>query len=387
MKPYTFNAPAITFKREGWKDLPATLAPFGTTGMLVTGQSFASALGIREELLGGLESEGTRVIEITRKGGEPTTDEADALAARARAEGIAWVLAIGGGSVLDAGKAAAALATNGGGAARYQEGPVLSVPGIPFVAVPTTAGTGSEVTSNAVLINPARGVKLSIRGPGMLARKAILDPVLTASAGKRVTAHAGMDALVQAIESLVSVASNPLTDMLALEAIRHIWHALPRAFEDGSDLDARERVLHGSLLSALSFANGKLGAVHGFAHPIGARLGLPHGLACGVLLPHVMRFNLDGGITDVTRKYAMTCRIMDGDIACDDIDDILLATRAIEHVVALQARLGIPARLGDTGMTVGDIDPVVQDTKGSSLDANPRSTTKESLAGILRGAL
>ncbi|HME54784.1 MAG TPA: iron-containing alcohol dehydrogenase [Candidatus Lokiarchaeia archaeon] len=389
LKPFTFRTPRIVFKRESWKDLPKICAEFGEKGLLVTGTTLKDKSGIYPELMNEFEAKNLVVEEITRKGGEPTVTEVDTLAGELREEDqrVDWVLGIGGGSTLDLAKSAAGLSRNEGSAAEYQQGKDLITEGITFIAVPTTAGTGSEITNNAVLINEATHAKLSIRGDKMMAKVAVFDPVLTVSMSPETTAYSGTDALVQAIEAYVSKASISITDLLAEKAIEIIAGVLPIVYQDGQDIIAREQMLYGSVLSALSFSNAKLGAVHGFAHPIGALFNKPHGMICGILLPHIMRFNLDGELPDVIRKFAWIGRTLQKPALDGEVSDIEMANMAITKIQELLAALAIPAKLSEIGLTADDIPAIVADTKGSSLANNPRDTSKELLEQILTVAM
>ena len=225
--------------------------------------------------------------------GEPTVDLARAAVAAAREHGADVVAAIGGGSVIDTGKAVAMLLGNGGDPLDYLEvigaGRAITRPSVPCVAVPTTAGTGAEVTANAVLASPAHRVKASLRGVTMIPRAALVDPLLTLSCPPAVTAASGMDALTQCLEPFVSPMANPLTDAVAREGIRRAAAGLRRAYADGSDLGARADMSVASLAGGMALANAKLGAVHGLAGVIGGTVAVPHGVACAALLAPVMR--------------------------------------------------------------------------------------------------
>jgi alcohol dehydrogenase class IV len=230
--------------------------------------------------------------------GEPTVELARAGVRAVEASGAAAVIAYGGGSALDAGKAIAALATNGGEPLDFLEvvgrgQPLMHVP-LPLVAIPTTAGTGSEVTRNAVLAVPEAGVKASLRSPSMLPRLAVIDPDLLAGLPRAVIASSGLDALSQVIEPFLSARANPLSDALAREGIRRSAGALARAYASGlaEDSGAREDLAVASVCGGLCLANAGLGAVHGFAAPAGGMLGAPHGAICAALLPHVLAVNL-----------------------------------------------------------------------------------------------
>lgn len=206
------------------------------------------------------------------------------------------VIGLGGGSVLDAGKAIAALVTNLGNVFDYLEvigkgQPLVNAP-LPFIAIPTTAGTGTEVTRNAVLGSPAHGVKVSLRSPMMLPSLAIVDPELTYGLPPEITASSGLDALTQLIEPFVSVKANPMTDAICREGIRHAAKSLRTVYHNGADASAREGMSLASLFGGLALANAALGAVHGFAGPLGGMLNAPHGAICAKLLPLVMEVNI-----------------------------------------------------------------------------------------------
>jgi alcohol dehydrogenase class IV len=204
------------------------------------------------------------------------------------------VIAVGGGSVIDTAKAAAALATNGGRLPDYQGVDQFRAPALPLVAVPTTAGTGSEATRVAVVTDGARNVKMMLMADALLPRAAVDDARLTVSVPPGPTAAAGLDALTHAVEAYLSRRAQPLTDTLALAAIRTIVACLPRAWRDGGDLAAREGMMTAQLQAGLAFSNSSVALVHGMARPLGAHFGVPHGLANAVLLPAVLRFSLPG---------------------------------------------------------------------------------------------
>ncbi|HID56081.1 TPA: iron-containing alcohol dehydrogenase [Candidatus Poribacteria bacterium] len=350
-------------------------AEFGRKALLVTGRRAMRESGTLDKALKLLRESNVKTAIFDKVEPEPSTDTVDEGVRIAKEQGCDLVVGIGGGSAMDAAKAIACLVRNEGSASEHQRGiRRIEREGLPFIAVPTTAGTGAEVTKNAVLIDKSRNVKASIRSPLMLAKVALVDPLLTLSAPPRVTAGSGMDALTQAIESYVSLASNPISDALAIRAISYIYDFLPRAFESGDDVEAREKVMLGSFMTGLSFANASLGAVHGLAHPIGAHFGVPHGIACAILLPHVMRFNLD-----VRReKYAEIAAAMGAEPDPET---------SIEKVEELMARLDLPRGLSHFGVKEEELEKVAGDAGGSSLNNNPNPTTKEDLIEILRNAL
>ena len=214
----------------------------------------------------------------------------------AKAERCELVIGFGGGSALDAAKAIAAMLANGGELLDYLEiigrGKPLTKPSAPFIAIPTTAGTGAEVTRNAVLASPEHKVKVSLRSPLMLAKVAVVDPELTYDLPSALTASTGLDALTQLIEPFVCNRANPMTDGLCVEGLRRAARSLRMAFGKGRDQDAREDMAVASLFGGMALSNAGLGAVHGFAGPIGGSFSAPHGAICAALLPHVMAMNL-----------------------------------------------------------------------------------------------
>ncbi len=233
---------------------------------------------------------------IRRQRGEPTVADVDAAVEQARRSNCDSVFALGGGSAIDAAKATAGLLTSGGSAVDYMEivgnGRKIANPAAPWMAIPVTAGTGAEATRNAVIGLPAKRFKASIRSELLLPRIALIDPELAVTVGPSVTASSGMDALCQLIESYTSTGASPLTDILAMRGIHLAARNLPRAFHDGSDLDVREAMAMAALLSGMTLTSAGLGAVHGFAAPLGANFPAPHGTICATLLPHVIAANI-----------------------------------------------------------------------------------------------
>jgi alcohol dehydrogenase class IV len=320
--------------------------------------------------------------------GEPTLEMAQAGAAAARAADCDVVLGLGGGSVLDAGKAIAALATQPGDVLDYVEvigrgGPLVSPP-LPCVAVPTTAGTGSEVTRNAVLGSPEQGVKVSLRSPLMLPRAAVVDPELTLSLPPAVTAATGLDALAQLIEPFVSVKRQPLTDAVCRTGLVRVAWALRKACSDPTDLVAREAMSLASLCGGMALANAALGAVHGLAGPLGGTFPAPHGAVCAILLAGVIETNIAAarrtGDADTLGRYAEIARLLTADATAPP-------ESAAAWVRQLVAELAIPP-LSAYGMTAADISAVVQKAKqASSMKGNPVTLGDDELAAIVSVAL
>ena len=263
----------------------------GRRAFVVTGRNARHG----EALAAVLRGQGMDVVNFSVSG-EPEIDTVRAGVALAKQERRNFVIGIGGGSAIDAGKAIAAMLTNNGDLLDYIEiigrGKALTKWSAPFTAIPTTAGTGSEVTRNAVLASPEHKVKVSLRSPLMAARVAVVDPELTYDLPPALTASTGMDALTQLIEPFVCNRANPMTDGLCVEGLRRAARSLRVAFSKGQDKDAREDMAVASLFGGLALSNAGLGAVHGFAGPMGGSFSAPHGAICAALLPHVMAMNL-----------------------------------------------------------------------------------------------
>jgi alcohol dehydrogenase class IV len=321
--------------------------------------------------------------------GEPTTSMVERGAEYARTERCDVVIAYGGGSVIDAAKAIAALITNRAPLRDYLEvvgrgRPITERPA-PLIAIPTTAGTGAEVTRNAVLMVEEERVKVSLRSALMLPTVALVDPVLTYSLPPAVTASSGLDALTQCIEPFTSSQANPLTDGIAREGIRRAAGALRRAYHDGGDVGARSDMCIASLCGGLSLANAKLGAVHGFAAPLGGMFPAPHGAVCARLLPRVAAMNVHALRERDPHSPALE--------RYDEVARLLTATphaRAEDGVAWLRElvdELGIPP-LSVYGVTAGDIARVVaQARKASSMAGNPIVLTDGELEDVLGAAV
>ncbi len=321
--------------------------------------------------------------------GEPTVGTASEGVKLALKHGCDMVIGLGGGSVLDAGKAIAALTTNRGDVFDYLEvigkGQPLTDAPLPYIAIPTTAGTGSEVTRNAVLESPAHGLKISLRSPLMLPSIALVDPELTCTLPPAITASSGLDALTQLIEPFVSVKANPMTDAICHEGIRHAAKSLRQAYHNSMDKPAREGMALASLFGGMALANAALGAVHGFAGPLGGMLHAPHGELCARLLPLVMEANIKAlesrhaGHVAIQR-YVEIAQIVTGDKNASAQD-------GVKWVSDLVNELKIPS-LSVHGMNETHIPDAVQKTlNASSYKGNPIPLNERELAGILEKAL
>jgi len=313
---------------------------------------------------------------------EPYLDRADQAADLGRDNDVGLVIGIGGGSAMDTAKAAAVLITNPGKAEDYVGLNKVSTPGLPTIMIPTTAGTGAEVTFTAVFTNRQTKAKGGINSPYLYPNLAILDPELTVSLPADVTAYTGMDALAHAIESVTSKSSSIFTEALSLTSVRLISANLRRAVFHGNDMTARENMLMGSLLGGLGLADAGVGACHALAYPLGGNYRIPHGLANAVLLPHVMAFNLPAA----EQSLSMIARSMG-----EPVDGLPLRTAAdaaVEAVRTLCNDIGIPESLSDIGIPRADI-PLLVDTAlkvTRPVENNPRFLGREEAARIYENA-
>jgi alcohol dehydrogenase class IV len=378
------TAGRILFGCGSSEQLPTLAQGLGSMALLVLGRSRRRG----EVLTARLATAGVRSLIFTVDG-EPTTHLVDEAAALARTRACDLVIAVGGGSVIDTGKAVAAMLTHPGAVLDYLElvggGKPLVRHCVPCIAVPTTAGTGTEVTRNAVLGVPEHQVKASLRSHHLLPRLAVIDPELCCSLPPEVTAYTGMDALTQLIEPFVSTAANPLTDGVCREGLLLAGRSLAAAFHDGSDLAARQDMCAAALFSGMALANAKLGAVHGLAGVLGGATGHPHGAICARLLPFVMEANIqalqdgrDGAAT--LPRYAEVARILTGNPSARSQD-------GVEWVQSLCTELKIPP-LRDAGLTVAECSRIIPTAqRASSMQGNPVRLSDEELLGILENAI
>ncbi len=378
------TATRIVFGAGMMREAGSLAKAFGHRALVVTGRALRRAVS----LLNALQREAVEAVAFSVPG-EPELETVARGIALAKEQRSDMVISFGGGSAIDAGKAIAAMLANEGELLDYLEvigrGRTLANPASPFIAIPTTAGTGSEVTRNAVLASPIHRVKASLRSPFLLARVALVDPELTYDLPPALTASTGLDALTQLIEPFVCSRVNPVTDALCVEGLRRAGRSLRTAFEHGGNAAAREDMSVASLFGGFALANAGLGAVHGFAAPIGGMFSAPHGAVCAALLPHVVDMNLRAlrqrmAASETLCRFEQVARLLTG-------RPTATADDAVVWLRALVADLHIPD-LGSYGLKRENTAELVEKaTQASSMKANPIALTPQELTQILEEAL
>lgn len=372
------TAGRIVFGSGTSSEVPGIAQSLGRRLLLIAHRSFA---GLNPALTTPLKTAAAETFEIA---GEPDFERVRLGTTLGRNAGCDHVVAVGGGSAIDAAKAIAMLLSNGGDPLDYAEvigaARPIEKPPLPWMAVPTTAGAGAEATRNAVLRSPEHAVKVSLRSPSMLPTVAVVDPDLTHSLPRSITSTTGLDALSQVLEPFVSRKANPLTDALCREGLIRIGRSLLRATQVGSDSAAREDMSLGALLGGMALANAGLGAVHGFAAPIGGAFNAPHGAVCAALLAPVMEANLAAANPSLRGRYIEAARLLTGrtDASAED---------GVKWVRTLTTNLSIPG-LAAYGLTEAHIPDLCEKAlRASSMQGNPVPLPLTTLATILRAAL
>ncbi|HSH12968.1 MAG TPA: iron-containing alcohol dehydrogenase [Desulfurivibrionaceae bacterium] len=314
---------------------------------------------------------------------EPGLKLADNGCKLAKKAGCDCVIGVGGGSAMDVAKAVAILMTNGGKAEDYLGLGKIKKAGVPKIMVPTTAGTGAEVTFTAVFINEKTKSKGGMNGDPLYPEAALLDPELTLSMPPHVTAATGIDAFIHAVEAYLSTQAHPISDMYALEAIELISQNLPKAYAHGGNLEARSNMMLGSLLGGKALATAGVGLVHAMSYPLGGMFGIPHGLANAVLLPFVIEYNLIGN----PAKYAAVAEVMGYDTS--DLPLREAASLAVEAIYNLNRDVGIPGSLAELGIPVERLEEMadIALTVTRPVENNPRKPTRDEVIQVYRNAM
>jgi alcohol dehydrogenase len=383
VKVFSFQgARKIVFGQGAVENLPAEIeALHGKTVLFVLDRGLKD-VGVAEKVIDVAQRNGICVVTYDQVTPEPSPSLADAAAALAKEKGCDLVVGVGGGSSLDVAKASAMLVKNGGKAEQYIGLETVPERGLPTILIPTTAGTGSEVTFTAVFTMRDKKKKGGINSRFLYPDVALLDPSLTETLPPGPTATTGADALTHAIEGYTSLQGNPMSDLVAREAIRLIGANLGRAVRNGKDREARTDMLLASLMAGLALASAGVGACHALAYPLGAFFDVPHGLANAVLLPYIMEFNLHAAET----KFASVATLMDPALSGNRAE--VLALAGVDIVRALTQGVGIPQTLTALKIpetAVSDMAEMAM-TVARPLANNPRKVTKEQAMEIYKKA-
>ncbi len=365
---FTFRtAGQICFEAGARRAIGKLVAPLSQNVALFTGGESLRKSGELDRAIASLQAEGVHVTLFDGIHQEPDCETVDRLVRETRAAGCRGIVAIGGGSVMDVGKSVAGLVDADGGVRDYLDGvgigKELQNPSLPFAVLPTTSGTGSETTNNAVLISRAEGWKRSIRDDKLLPALVIVDPELMLALPPAQTAESGMDTVAQLIEAYTSRCATAMSDTVALSGLAHA-SALPKAFSFGASIDARSSMAFASLMSGIAITQGGVTACHGLASGFGGALGVPHGRACAILLPHVMQLNRDA----LPERYRDIAERLTGKRFSDVQEG---AHVAVETVREWLATMGIPEDFSDFQVGESDIDRILAGSSASGLSKNP----------------
>lgn len=395
--PYDFFAPnRILF---GWgrrAEIGSLTMSLGSRAFVVSGSCTLEANGTIDELCRLMQSAGVVTERLAMQTREPEVMDVDAAVERLLSLGVRdgdCVVAIGGGSAMDLAKAVAAMATNrdGDSVKDFLEGGgrglKIERPPLPLLAIPTTAGTGTEATKNAVISSFDPPFKKSLRSDLMVPKVVLIDPELTVSLPRDITAHTGMDAITQLIESLISRRAKPIPRALCWQGLEL---ALPAMFELSRDLtnrSAREAMSHAALLSGIALANSGLGIAHGVAAALGVHAKTPHGLACAVMLPAALQINRDVAKTDLAQLGRQCCHWLCGEHGLPSLDKQCSDDAMVMHLLAvvctLNERFGISQRLSALGVTREQLPAIAKSSRGNSMDGNPCDVSDEELLATL----
>ncbi|MFH0861223.1 MAG: iron-containing alcohol dehydrogenase [Candidatus Altiarchaeota archaeon] len=333
--------------------------------LLVTGGSAMKKLRVTDRIVSLLGDYDVSVFDGVES--NPSVETVDS--ATKEASDCNMIIGLGGGSVLDAGKVIALLAVNGGSASGCLTGRKVEKKGLPFIAVPTTSGTGSEVTGISVLTDKKIKNKESFRSDLIYPDVALVDPMLTVTMPPKVTAASGLDALTHAFESYVSKKASPITEAFSLASAQIVWDNILEAYNEGSNVTARANMSLGSMLAGLAFSNCGCGACHGISYPLTFDFGVEHGIACAILLPHIIRFNMDAS----GKKYERLAKTV----------GLKSASDLIRETAQLCESLGVP-KLSEVGVKPDDIPKIIDKSFSGSMKCNPREATKENLTELLK---
>lgn len=380
-EPFSFTAPAtVTFGPGVIAKLPELASGLGSRAIVVSDPGIAKA-GILDRVLGALDQAAVTAEPYPHVEPNPSIETVDAAHDLFRRTRSAFVVGVGGGSAMDVAKVVAVLAAHGGTVRDYEGMGKVPGPGVPCVAIPTTAGTGSEVTIFSVITDRQRKFKMTVGSPHTVPQVALCDPELTLSMPQPLTAATGMDALTHAIESYINTVHNPIAATLARESMRLIGRSLRTAFSSGRNLQARTEMLLASTMAAMAFTRTRLGNVHAMSHPLGAHFDIPHGVANAVLLPSVMAWNMIACYDTYPQIASALGESVDG------LSPREASEAAVEAVRRLARDVQIPERLRDLGVTREAIPRLAEDAmKSGNVLVNPRTTTAADITALFEAA-
>lgn len=381
MESFTFSVPQnVVVGKGSLRQLGQISRSIGGTHAFIISGPHLNKMGIVTHCVELLEAEGITADAFTETEGNPSVETVDRAAEAFRLSGADFLVALGGGSPMDVAKAVGVVAKYGGSITEYEG--AAKVPGdiIPLIAIPTTAGTGSEVTAFSVITDHDRNYKFTVFSDKLIPTYAILDAELIKTAPVSVAAACGMDAMVHALEAYISKAASPFSDAMAQKALELIGRYIRRYVADRADIEAAEGMLVGSLFAGIAFSWARLGDVHAMSHPVSAYFHVPHGVANAILLPVVTAYN---ALADAGKYYRIYCYIAEACVGETEFSPAMLA----DELKKLNASLGIPAGLGEVGVTKERFDAMADDAmKSGNIAVNPRSTTKNDIIMLYKKA-
>ena len=382
MNDFSFSIPQdIIVGKGSLKKLPEVAGKLGGThGFIISGPHL-NKMGIVSSCAQALEAVGIKVDTYTETEGNPSVETVDKAANAFKESGADFIVALGGGSPMDVAKAVGVVAKYGGSITEYEGGGKVPVDIIPLIAIPTTAGTGSEVTAFSVITDHSRNYKLTVFSYKLIPAYAILDPELLTTAPVSVAAACGIDAMVHALEAYISKAASPFSDAMAEKSLELIGKNIRRYVADRTDIEAAEGMLVGSLFAGIAFSWARLGDVHAMSHPVSAFFDVPHGVANAILLPTIVEYNALADHGKYLKIYNYISKIP---VPEEEFEPFML----VDLLVELNEQLGIPASLSEVGVTEDKFDAMADDAmKSGNIAVNPRSTTKKDVLSLYKKAL
>ncbi|MGN1027861.1 MAG: iron-containing alcohol dehydrogenase [Faecousia sp.] len=382
MNDFSFSVPQnIIVGRGSRRRLPEVVKSLGGTHGFIVSDPYLAKIGDVQACAEELASVGIPADSFTETEKNPSVETVDKATARFVSCGADCIIALGGGSPMDVAKAVGVLARYGGSITGYEGGGKVPGPIVPLVAIPTTAGTGSETTAFSVITDHSRNYKLTVFSDRIIPAYAILDPNLITTVPAPTAAACGMDAMIHALEAYISRSASPFSDALAEKALELIGGNLRRYVANREDVEAAEAMLVGSMLAGIAFSRARLGDVHAMSHPVSAYYDVPHGVANSILLPAVVDFN---ALADKGKYWKIYIRIAQAPVPASQFRPDMLG----EEIRRLNKVLGIPASLREVGVTDTHFDAMADDAmKSGNIAANPRATTKQDILALYRAAL